>query len=69
MSDEPRHHHGYMLLLAITAVCTAPFPFIGAETRFLLGLPTWLWWSLGMTSVFSFLTVWGLLRYWKDDRD
>ena len=58
-----------MVLLALAAVCTVPFPFIGGETRILLGLPSWLWWSLVMTVVFSVLTVWGLLRYWKDDHD
>ena len=55
-----------MLVLGLLALGTAPFPFIGSQLRMFLGLPLWLWWSLGMTLALSLLTWWGLGRYWKD---
>jgi len=67
MSDEPRRHPVFMTLLTLCALGTAPFLFIGAETRLLLGLPTWLWSSIGFTLALSALTAWGVVRYWRDD--
>lgn len=64
--DEPRRHRGFMAVLGLLALATAPFPFIGAEPRMLLGLPLWLWWSIVMTVAFAALTSWGFGRYWKD---
>jgi hypothetical protein len=69
MSDEPRRHPVFMLLLTLCALGTAPFLFIGAETRLVLGLPTWLWSSIFFTLALSALTAWGIVRYWKDDDD
>lgn len=67
MADEPRKHPLYMLLLALCALGTAPFLFIGSDSRFVLGLPLWLWSSAGFTLALSLLTAWGILRYWRDD--
>ena len=66
-SDEPRRHPRYLALLAAAALLTAPFPFIGGPPSLWLGLPVWLWWSLGWTVALSLLTAWGILRYWRDD--
>ena len=68
MSDEPRRHRWYMTLLALVALGSAPFPFIGGETGIVLGLPSWLWWSIVMTTALSFLTAWGIHHFWKSDR-
>ncbi len=67
MPDEPRQHPLFMLLLLLCALGTAPFLFIGSESRLVLGLPTWLWSSIGFTVALSLLTAWGVLRYWRDD--
>ena len=57
-----------MILLAVVAAGTAPFAFAGAPLRMAWGLPLWLWCSLLFTLLLAGLTVWGILRYWKDDR-
>ena len=62
MSDEPRRHPIYMSLVALCALGTAPFLFIGTDTRLVLGLPTWLWSSIGFTLALSALTAWGVIR-------
>ena len=67
MHDEPRRHRLYMLLLGTCAVLTAPFPFIGAETRMIWGLPLWLWWSFAFTTVFAGMIAWGILVLWRGD--
>ena len=67
MSDEPRRHPWLMVLLAVTAVGAIPVAFVGAEPTYLLGLPVWLWWSLGFTIATSGLTVLAVLKYWHDD--
>ncbi len=69
MSDEPRAHPVYLLLVGICAVGTAPFLFIGSESPDVLGLPLWLWASVGFTLSLTALTSWGILRYWRDDED
>ncbi len=56
-----------MLVLGLAALATVPFPFILAETRIVWGLPVWLWWSFAATTVFAGVTVWGILRLWRDD--
>ena len=67
MKDEPRRHPLYLLALLVCALGTAPFSFIGSEARMWLGLPVWLWASIGFTLALSVLTAWGILRYWDDD--
>ena len=67
MADEPRRHPVFMLLLALCALGTAPFLFIGSQPTAVLGLPVWLWSSIGFTVALSLLTAWGVLRYWRDD--
>ncbi|MEM7352288.1 MAG: hypothetical protein AAF657_15915 [Acidobacteriota bacterium] len=69
MFDEPRRHRRYMWTVVLVALGTAPFPFIGRETALFWGLPLWLWWSFLMTAALSGLTAWGMLRFWRDDRD
>ena len=69
MIDEPRRHRRFMLILGLTALATAPFPFIGAETRLVWGLPLWLWWSFTLTAIFAGVTAWGILRLWRDEGD
>ncbi len=69
MIDEPRNHPGFMALLALVCVLTVPFLFVGSSPAFWLGLPVWLWWSVGWTVVLSVLTAWGFLHYWRDDED
>ena len=56
-----------MVLLGLVALLTAPFPFIGSEPSFFVGLPLWLWWSIGMTVLLAALTSWGFFRYWKGE--
>lgn len=53
------------MLLALLALGTAPWPFIGGATRSLLGLPLWLWWSGGMTCLLAVATSWTILRHWE----
>lgn len=69
VSEEPRRHRGFLALLALVALLTAPFPFAGAPLVLVWGLPLWLWWSLGMTALLSAVTVWGIVRLWRDDGD
>jgi len=68
MTDEPRRHRFFLLLLGLTVLCTSPFPFIGSGSSTFLGIPLWLWWSIFFTIGLSCLTAVGILRYWKDDR-
>lgn len=65
--DEPRRHPLFLLLLALCALGTVPFAFVGAEATSVLGLPLWLWSSIGFTAGLSALTAWGVLRYWRDE--
>lgn len=67
--DEPRRHRGFLALLALIALGTIPFPFIGRDLYMVLGLPLWLWTSLLSTAALSALTVWGIQRLWRDDGD
>lgn len=67
--DEPRKHPGFLILLALVALATIPFPFVGPDPTLLLGLPLWLWWSLGWTAMLSALTAYGIQRYWRGDDD
>ena len=67
MTDEPRRHRVFLLLIAAASLGAVPFPFIGRENAFVMGLPVWLWSSLGFTVALAGLTTWGLLAYWKDD--
>ena len=65
--DEPRHHPRFLVLLGLVALATIPWPFVGENPALLLGVPLWLWWSLGWTAVLSALTAFGLQRYWRED--
>lgn len=67
MSDEPRKHPIFLVLLALAALGTVPIWFVGRAPQSWLGLPVWLWSSIGFTWTLSALTAWGVLRYWKDD--
>jgi hypothetical protein len=67
MMDEPRKHRVFLLLMAVTSIGAVPFAFIGRDNAFVMGLPVWLWSSLGFTVALAALTTWGLLAYWKDD--
>ncbi len=67
--DEPRRHRWYLLLLALLAIATVPFPFVGRELRLFWGLPLWLWWSFGAITCLSLTTAWGILRLWTRDID
>ena len=69
MRDEPRSHRRFLILLGLTALATAPFPFVGREPAQFLGIPVWLWWSGLATASLSAVTVWGILRLWRDDVD
>ena len=69
MLDEPRKHHGFMILMVVVCILTVPFLFVGRTPTLWLGLPSWLWWSMSWTLVLALLTGWGLLHYWKDDDD
>ncbi len=58
-----------MICLALVSLAAVPLPFIGPDPRIVAGLPLWLWWSLGWTTALSFLTAWGILRYWRGGDD
>ncbi len=62
MFDEPRRHRRFMLILALVALGTVPFPFAGRELVMVLGIPLWLWSSAFATTALSALTAWGVLR-------
>ena len=66
--DEPRNHPLFLFLVALTSLAAVPFVFIGGPAVFVLGIPIWLWWSVGFTIALAAVTAWGILRFWKDDR-
>ncbi len=66
---EPRANRLFRWLTLIAILGTAPLPFIGAETRFWLGLPLWLWWSAGFTVLLSAVTAWGLVFLWRGEAE
>jgi len=68
MRDEPRKHPLFLGLLALAALGTIPIAFVGRQPTNFLGLPLWLWSSIGFTLLLSVLTAWGVMRYWSDDR-
>lgn len=68
MQDQPRRHRVYMLLLLIFVIASVPFAFVNRPSVNWLGIPLWLWISLGSTTMLALLTVWGILKYWRDDR-
>ena len=63
---DPVSSRRYLWALALIALLTAPWPFVGRSTTWAFGLPSWLWWSLGMTVALSALTSWAILRLWRD---
>lgn len=67
MPREPRQHRYFLALVAIASLGAVPFWFIGRDTVFVLGLPLWLWSSMFFTAGLSAISVWGILRLWKDD--
>lgn len=67
MPDEPRNHPLFLLLLGLAALGTVPLGFVGRGSETWLGLPLWLWSSIGFTLALSSLTAWGILRYWEED--
>ncbi len=67
LKDEPRNHPLFLILIAIAAVGAVPFWFVGRETVFVLGLPVWLWSSLAFAVGLSAVSVWGILKLWRDD--
>lgn len=67
MLDQPRKHSKFLVALALVILCTAPFPFIGAEVVIVAGLPLWLWWSLGFTVTMCAMTSWAMLNFWRED--
>jgi hypothetical protein len=67
LRDEPRNHALFLILVVVAAVGAVPFWFVGRDTVFVLGLPVWLWSSLAFAVGLSGVTVWGILRLWKDD--
>lgn len=69
MPDEPRRHPGFLIVLALTALATVPWFWIGRPVTLLAGIPLWLWGSVLGTLALSFVTAWGILRYWRDDDD
>lgn len=69
MSDEPRKHPVFLLLLALAAMGTVPILFVGRSSAAWLGLPLWLWSSIAFTFALSALTAWGILHYWKGDEE
>ncbi len=69
MRGEPRQHPIYMVLLGLAALGSVPIWFVGATPRSWMGLPVWLWSSIGFTLALSILIAWGVLRYWEDDDD
>lgn len=68
MRDEPRKHPIFLGLLALVALGTVPIAFVGRPSTTFIGLPVWLWSSIGFTLLLSGLTAWGVMRYWSDDR-
>ena len=57
------------VLMALAALGTAPFAFVGREPFNVLGIPLWLWSSFGCTVLLAGLTSWWMLRAWPDDDD
>jgi hypothetical protein len=57
----------FLALTGLASIGAVPFWFIGRRTAFLFGIPVWLWTSMAFTVALSALTVWGLLRFWRDD--
>lgn len=66
-SSRRRTGRRLRVLLVLLAIASAPFPFVGSATRWWLGLPLWLWWSIGCTTALSLLTAWTIHRHWDDD--
>lgn len=67
MTDEPRRHWLYLILVALAILGSVPFAFVGRTPAPVFGLPLWLVSSMIFTALLSFLTAWGIMRYWKDD--
>ncbi len=67
MQDEPRRHVTFLVLAAITSIGAVPIWFVGRPTVFVLGVPLWLWSSMVFTAGLSAVTVWGILKLWKDE--
>lgn len=68
MQDQPRRHRIFLLLLLVSILASVPFAFVNRPPVFWLGIPLWLWISLGATTMLALLTAWGIIRYWRDDR-
>ena len=68
MRDEPRNHWLFLILIAVAAVGAVPFWFVGRDTVFVLGLPLWLWSSLGFAVAPPAVSVWGILAYRQADQ-
>ena len=65
--DEPRRHVTFLVLAAIMLIGAVPIWFVGWPTVFVLGIPLWLWSSMVFTAGLSAVSVWGILKLWKDE--
>ncbi len=64
--DEPKNHPIFLILLAVVALGTVPFLFVGSDPTFLFGIPLWLWSSILFTVALSAVTAFGIMFFWKD---
>ena len=65
--DEPRRHVTFLALAAFMSIGAVPIWFVGRPTVFVLGIPLWLWSSMVFTAGLSAVSVWGILKLWKDE--
>ena len=66
--DEPKNHPLYLILLAVAVVGSVPFLFINTPYIAWWGIPLWLWSSIFFTVMLALVTLWGIIRFWEDDR-
>jgi uncharacterized membrane protein YvlD (DUF360 family) len=67
MRDQPVNHISFLIAVAVLTLATAPFAFVGRPVLLVFGVPLWLWSSILFTVLLAGVTVWGALRWWKDD--
>ena len=64
---EPRRSPLFLVLLGVCVLGSVPFLFVGRDVQLVLGLPLWLWSSMGFTVALAVVTAWGMLSLWKDE--
>lgn len=70
LEREPAKQRWYLPAILVLVVFSVPWYFAPGEIgSVILGLPVWVWLSLGCSVALSSLTALAVLRFWVDPKE